>query len=197
MQELGRHIDDRTQILFGTSVDGRMGNRLSVTLISSLAANGETTQKPLYERPAAAVPPRPTPAFEPKPEAPVAPPVEEDEEFVAEQESSEPRPPENPLPAIQATIAEPDDAKPIAPAVEMQPEMMETEPQQPRVILPKKKPAVLNEVKPPVEKIVQAKQEVLQFESVTRGRFEKSEPTIVEGQDLDVPTFLRKNVRVK
>jgi len=42
-----------------------------------------------------------------------------------------------------------------------------------------------------------AKQEVLQFEPLTRGRFEKSEPTIVEGQDLDVPTFLRKNVRVK
>ena len=41
------------------------------------------------------------------------------------------------------------------------------------------------------------KQEVLQFEPVTRGRFEKSEPTIVEGQDLDVPTFLRKNMRVK
>jgi len=41
------------------------------------------------------------------------------------------------------------------------------------------------------------KQEVLQFEPLTRGRFEKSEPTIVEGQDLDVPTFLRKNVRVK
>src|ERR1051325_1605120 len=37
MQDLGRHINDRTQILFGTSVDGRMGNRLSVTLISSLA----------------------------------------------------------------------------------------------------------------------------------------------------------------
>lgn len=35
------------------------------------------------------------------------------------------------------------------------------------------------------------KQETLQFESVTRGRFEKSEPTIVEGEDLDVPTFLR------
>jgi cell division protein FtsZ len=41
------------------------------------------------------------------------------------------------------------------------------------------------------------RQEVLQFEPVTRGRFEKSEPTIVEGQDLDVPTFLRKNIRVK
>ncbi len=58
MQDLGRHIDDRTQILFGTSVDGRMGNRLAVTLISSLSANGETVQKPLYERPAVAAPPQ-------------------------------------------------------------------------------------------------------------------------------------------
>ena len=47
------------------------------------------------------------------------------------------------------------------------------------------------------DKLVHARQEVMQFEPVTRGRFEKSEPTIVEGQDLDVPTFLRKNVRVK
>ena len=49
----------------------------------------------------------------------------------------------------------------------------------------------------PSEKNVQAKQEVLQFEPVTRGRFEKSEPTIVEGEDLDVPTYLRKNIKVK
>src|SRR3954454_25172446 len=41
MQELGRHIHDDTQILFGTAVDGRMGNRLSVTLISSLASDEE------------------------------------------------------------------------------------------------------------------------------------------------------------
>ncbi|MES2572184.1 MAG: cell division protein FtsZ [Verrucomicrobiota bacterium] len=34
-----------------------------------------------------------------------------------------------------------------------------------------------------------------QFEPATRGRFEKSEPTIVDGQDLDVPTFLRRNIR--
>ncbi len=47
------------------------------------------------------------------------------------------------------------------------------------------------------EKSVQPRQEVMQFEPVTRGRFEKSEPTIEEGQDLDVPTFLRKNARVK
>src|SRR5438128_5217325 len=41
MQELGRHVNEQTQILFGTAVDGRMGNRLSVTMISSLAADGE------------------------------------------------------------------------------------------------------------------------------------------------------------
>ena len=47
------------------------------------------------------------------------------------------------------------------------------------------------------DKFAHARQEVMQFEPVTRGRFEKSEPTIVEGQDLDVPTFLRKNVRMR
>ena len=30
-----------------------------------------------------------------------------------------------------------------------------------------------------------------------RGRFDKSEPTIVDGEDLDVPTFMRKNVKMK
>ena len=70
-------------------------------------------------------------------------------------------------------------------------------PAPPRVLLPRQKSIAPKVAKVPVEKVIQAKQEVLQFESVTRGRFEKSEPTIVEGQDLDVPTFLRKNVRVK
>ena len=41
------------------------------------------------------------------------------------------------------------------------------------------------------------KAEQMTLEPANRGRFEKSEPTIVDGQDLDVPTFLRKNVKVK
>jgi cell division protein FtsZ len=61
---------------------------------------------------------------------------------------------------------------------------------EPEVARPAAKPAA----KP---KSAQAKQEQMQFEPVTRGRFEKSEPTIVDGQDLDVPTFLRRNVKVK
>ncbi len=47
-----------------------------------------------------------------------------------------------------------------------------------------------------VPKKIEAKQEVLQFDAVSRGRFEKSEPTIIDGQDLDVPTFLRRRVKV-
>ena len=45
-------------------------------------------------------------------------------------------------------------------------------------------------------KKIEPKQEVLQFDAVSRGRFEKSEPTIIDGQDLDVPTFLRRRVKV-
>src|SRR4029450_11956127 len=41
MQELGRHVSDQTQILFGAVVDARLGDRLSVTIISSLSADEE------------------------------------------------------------------------------------------------------------------------------------------------------------
>ena len=58
---------------------------------------------------------------------------------------------------------------------------------QPRILVTNAEPAAA-----PREE----RQETLQFEPVTRGRFEKSEPTIVDGQDLDVPTFLRRNVKV-
>src|SRR5437763_5900080 len=42
MQELGRHVNEETQILFGTAVDGRMGGRLSVTIISSFTADKDS-----------------------------------------------------------------------------------------------------------------------------------------------------------
>src|ERR1051326_30864 len=41
MQELGRHVSEETQILFGAVVDTRLGDRLSVTIISSLSAEEE------------------------------------------------------------------------------------------------------------------------------------------------------------
>ena len=41
------------------------------------------------------------------------------------------------------------------------------------------------------------KQETLPLEGVSRGRFDKSEPTLYNGEDLDVPTFIRRGISVK
>ena len=227
MQELNRHVSDETQILFGTAVDGRMGNRMAVTLISSLTADAAIMEKPVG-RETARIPIPPPPVREPvRPEPEPAPASQQTastfEDFEEEPAQLTPaaEPPPRPLQMIEAVIPQPDflteqelarppEVVPVVPApvaqsvpppeeiVHNTPEpALPAEPEPPRIILPKKKPALMREPKPHVEKAVQAKQEVLQFESVTRGRFEKSEPTIVEGQDLDVPTFLRKNVRVK
>jgi len=181
MKELGRHVRDQTQILFGTAVDGRMGNRLSVTIISSLGTDQQSI---------ATVPPK---AILPEPIlAPAEPIAESPTKIEIEPVESRPEPV-----AFDENLIPPDEPAPVDPALPSEPKV-ETEPSPaPRLIAPKKKPLPVKEPKVPTEKYVHAKQEVLRFEPMTRGRFEKSEPTIVEGQDLDVPTFLRKNIRVK
>ena len=175
MQELGRHVNEQTQILFGAVVDGKLGDRLAVTIISSLAADedlisesrdGATlsnvfAQPPVREQ-------HPPPQIHIEPEAAMEP-VAHEESISFEQ----------PV-AAQAT-----------PAAESMPGESE-----PLPVTPHKK-AVPHTDEKAAAKSVPAKQEILQFEPVTRGRFEKSEPTIVEGEDLDVPTYLRKNIKVK
>ncbi len=63
------------------------------------------------------------------------------------------------------------------------------------------KPAVEEAPKPePVvaqKSTSKPKQETLPLEGVSRGRFDKSEPTLYNGEDLDVPTFLRRSVSLK
>ena len=39
--------------------------------------------------------------------------------------------------------------------------------------------------------------ELTPLEPASRGRFEKGEPTIIDGENLDVPTFLRKNLEIR
>jgi cell division protein FtsZ len=203
MQDLGKYISDDTQIIFGTAVDSRMGNRLSVTLISSLAGEEEVAPAPAKRaKVAKAAPAPPTP--EPEPVAPPEPPVwgqreevlpevvAEETAMVSETMAFTPELIQN----EEIEAPEPIETEMPSASLPEEPEIEEPPPQ-PRVILPRKKPTEFKEPKPVVEKKPLAKQEVMQFEPVTRGRFEKSEPTIVEGQDLDVPTFLRKNVRVK
>jgi cell division protein FtsZ len=186
MRELGRHVRDHTQIVFGTAVDGKMGNRLSVTIISSLASEDSIATQDTSPPPEPFLAPPPA-ILEQVEEPPPAPPKID---IVPEIESAaSPEPAPDDLIAVESPVVAEAPPPPMpVPSIKKP---------APRLIPPKKKPVVEKEAKPPKEKIVQAKQEVLQFEPVTRGRFEKSEPTIVEGQDLDIPTFLRKNIRVK
>ncbi len=94
MQELGKHIHDHTQIIFGTAVDSRMGNRLSVTLISSLAsAEGEEIAPAKPARVSQAKPAaRPEPEPEPQPVAPAPPVWEEPAEVLPPVVAEEPEP---------------------------------------------------------------------------------------------------------
>jgi cell division protein FtsZ len=147
-----------------------------VTIISSLAAEEDLiSQSPDLKTFSASAPPQeeyhhraPQIHIEPEPAAMESAPLDESIPF------------EDPV-AAEATPA---------------PAFAPSEPA-PLISTPQKKTVPHKEGKVPSEKSAQAKQEVLQFEPVTRGRFEKSEPTIVEGEDLDVPTYLRKNIKVK
>jgi cell division protein FtsZ len=63
------------------------------------------------------------------------------------------------------------------------------------VLPPSKPPIVPREELAPAEMTEEARQqqEMLQLEpAIGKGRFAKTDPTIVDGEDLDVPTFLRK-----
>jgi cell division protein FtsZ len=191
MQELGRHVKDETQILFGTAVDGRLGDRLSVTIISALTMAEDLPQTQLTTPPQSSAPATP-PVWEQSRETP--PHVEvvpETEPAAAEElQSVETTPVQEPeLPEAEIAPA------PFVETISSEFEVADTP--EPPVVPPRRQSTQPKEEKVSAEKSVQAKQEILQFEPVNRGRFEKSEPTIVEGEDLDVPTYLRKKVKVK
>src|SRR6266480_475890 len=186
MQELGRHVSDQTQILFGAVVDARLGDRLSVTIISSLSAGEEILLQ---------TPPAPSSAS-------AASPVRERYQAAAPEPEIQTEEPIVEVPPLEETVPfeEPVAAEtvPVATHISTEPHAIPARNGEPAMSTPQDKSVLWKEEKAPAEKsATPAKQEVLQFEPVTRGRFEKSEPTIIEGEDLDIPTYLRKNIKVK
>jgi cell division protein FtsZ len=172
MEELNRHISQRTQLMMGIAIDSGMGSRLSVSLISSLGGNPERLAKTDY--PALEAPERvePTPA----PAAAIFP------EPVVHLKLGN----EQPINGQKIDVERSEGAVIL--------ESAENRPSDNRTSKKEVAPAGKAAPKDPPKKI-EAKQEVLQFDAVSRGRFEKSEPTIIDGQDLDVPTFLRRRVK--
>jgi cell division protein FtsZ len=85
MKQLSRNVPDETQILFGLAVDQRMGDNISVTLISSLGAEQINARGTVFEVPAAEPPPMHA-AASVKKASPAAPaPVVEDEPEAGEE----------------------------------------------------------------------------------------------------------------
>jgi cell division protein FtsZ len=174
MEELNRHISDRTQLIMGIAIDAGMGSRLSVSIISSL---GDSSDRPVKAEayPALQAPERPEIALA--------------REMVPESASLAPVP--EPLITLRLEDERPINGAKLDLVESAEPEEIPA----PRKENGKETGSADKPAPKPAPKKIEAKQEVLQFDAVSRGRFEKSEPTIIDGQDLDVPTFLRRRVK--
>jgi cell division protein FtsZ len=61
-------------------------------------------------------------------------------------------------------------------------------------VTPEEKTRVLNRHGKAPRKLAALLQKELPLEVVKRGRFDKSEPTLRDGEDLDIPTYIRRGV---
>jgi cell division protein FtsZ len=160
----------------GIGVEPRMGNQLSVSILSAL---GDGSARPVQQVPAKALSSINSVSIQAHgPQALLPPSIPEPVPSIT---SGDP---------IKVTTDQPETAK-----QELDLPPSDSEPQKPVSARTGSKTEPKGQA--PGSKKAEIKQETLQFEPVSRGRFEKSEPTIIDGQDLDVPTFLRKNVKFR
>jgi len=136
MKELDRHVSDETQILFGTAVDGRLGDRLSVTIISSFAADEPLpqTQPP---PPLSSASPTPPVSKQPRETAPTVE-VEPEPVPIEDFQSAETTPIEEPILA-EVEIAPEPLVEPVSNTFEV------LEAPEPPVTTPRRKPAPAKE----------------------------------------------------
>jgi cell division protein FtsZ len=199
MEAINRHIPAQTRLFFGAVVDPNLAGRLSVTILSSVPAElpmESAAPTPEHSTTRAATHRKANLDADPEEPAEAAEPVHEIP--AAEMES---HPEAEPLPAVAAgghEAGRPSAQKAVqrslfAPITPAAPPRRERPPVSapPAAAAPSAAPAPAPAA--PREQRV----EQMQFEPVNRGRFEKSEPTIVDGQDLDIPTFLRRNARLR
>ncbi|MFT5905484.1 MAG: cell division protein FtsZ [Cryomorphaceae bacterium] len=206
MLDLSKTVPDTAHILFGAAVDDSMGDSLSVTIISSLpeelvsVTNGESKAEANAEANVVAALDVPEPVKEElqegaqEMEAP-----EDQEELAAEEEAAltveEPEPEveekaieevteENAADAPEVTIVDEDLDAAEESEKEMQPEPEEPETEEP--VSPTSKGAQSNATRPAVP------QGELLLDGGPRGKFEGEAPNLVDGEDLDIPAFLRK-----
>jgi cell division protein FtsZ len=177
MEEFNRHISETTRVSFGVAADAKLGRKIVVSILCGTAPVTEAA--PIAKVPQS-VPVAPLPE---RAAAPTPVPVPVVDEFFPE-------------PQIQELAIEPTPAF-SAPAKAASPAMVAA----PATVTPAAKkyaPAAAvaaTAAKSGASARKEERAEQMTLEPANRGRFEKSEPTIVDGEDLDVPTFLRKTAR--
>lgn len=174
-----KHTEDDCQIKLGLTVGEQPGDNVQVSVLACIAEEVPvvSTSPVRNSRADARVEDAGNLVEDTPPQSPSIP-----EPANLFQNEEELKKPSEPVPATPPQEL-------VQPSVKRQPELVQTPPLRP----PRPAPRAARERKT-VEK---EKQQTLEFESITRGRFEKSEPTIIEGEDLDVPTFLRHKMKVK
>lgn len=202
---LQRHLEDSVTMQLGISCDGHPEAGLALTIFG---ARGEPQAIPNEAVQVVAAPQLETTAPTPLLEKQTAEPKREVEvEIEVEAEAPAIAPDldlqneESPVPAAQEEEESiPPEPSPVIPV----PEKVSV-PKSPETkggdLLPGMQPQVESKpnllTKEPKKSAPKHKQEVLPLDVAARGRFERSEPTIVEGEDLDVPTFLRLRLKIK
>ena len=267
MKALGKHVSDEAHILFGVGSDTRMGDKLSVTVITSIGANSDGAPDPDgSDAPSRETSPSgqsapadqaPSASDSQVQEQPVAeqiesPPVSESEEAVEEEvavdniepfiseDSSDAEEVMEEVPELTLEVHETEEPEPeLEPESESELEEPEEKREEEEEAVPKEKTSVIasfidrakisrgiaavaEDLSEPVEKAEEksvpepvveqqadtepepeinpvaaaqrdlADQASLAFDDSKSGRFAKAEPTVRDGEDLDVPTFLRK-----
>lgn len=197
MQGLQKFVREDAHLLFGAAIDPSLGGALSLTLISSLPDGSFLPT--VRELPAA----RELPAEKTFPE-PAAKPQAQPEEapLFAATPSTEKKAPEPEIfPAPSSPAAEPSglelfESAPAAPRRQEEEPIAPAAPEPEPAAPPKraKKPTELESDAQKVKLSVKATgtQSELSLDSVPRGRFEGENPNVFEGEDLDLPPFLRK-----
>ena len=173
MEELHRHVEEHTRLHFSMATDSALGSDLEVVIV------GATGQEPAAQSRAPLPAVAAVPARE-RPRQPVAPAPEREEEPVGKEAP--------PTAGGEAADGEVPLAEPTVAAESAEDARRRTREEREARL------AAVRSRNSPGGVRKEARQEQMQFEPMARGRFEKSEPTVVDGQDLDVPTFLRRKV---
>ncbi|RYD71143.1 MAG: hypothetical protein EOP84_25420 [Verrucomicrobiaceae bacterium] len=176
MEEFQRHVSDHSRVFFGVTIDPELAGKFTVSILASVAVAAPA-------EPSTHLFPSNSPTRSlisaPEPEPAV---TEAAEEVYYEESAVE----EEPV----AEAAE-------EPAPEPESEPAPSSYPRPRTVMTTLRSTV-SPSRPPVPPVPPARVpravRESQADPVNRGRFEKSEPTIVDGQDLDVPSFLRRNL---